>query len=132
LTLLKIDPETVVKMEAAYPDFYIVQNPVDVTGSATSEDYRIGIEALMQDPNVDIIMPWFVFQDTPLEESIVEKLGELSRNGSKPILCGGMGGPYTSRMSVAIEEQGVPVYHTVREWLAAASAVAFRANTSSN
>lgn len=41
----------------------------------------------------------------------------------KPILCGAMGGPYTEQISRAIQEQGVPVYHTVREWVAAARAL---------
>ena len=62
----------------------MVQNPVDVTGSATSADYEAGIEALLQDPNIDIVMPWFVFQDTPLEEAIVQKLGRLTRRTTSP------------------------------------------------
>ena len=56
-----------------YPSFYIVQNPLDVTGSGTSSDYEIGIQALLDDPGVDIVMPWFVFQDVPLGEDIPEK-----------------------------------------------------------
>ena len=34
---------------------------------------------MLKDPNIDIAMPWFVFQDTPLEEDIVQKLGRLTR-----------------------------------------------------
>ena len=41
-------------------------------------DYEAGIEALLRDPNIDIVMPWFVFPDTPLEEDIVQKLGQLN------------------------------------------------------
>jgi 3-hydroxypropionyl-CoA synthetase (ADP-forming) len=65
-------------------------------------------------------MPWFVFQDTPLDEAIVEKLGRLNREYHKPILVGALGGPYTQRMSQAIEVEGVPVFHSVRDWIAAA------------
>jgi 3-hydroxypropionyl-CoA synthetase (ADP-forming) len=118
--------ETLATLEDLYPPFYLVQNPLDVTGSATSEDYKNGIEGLLKDPNVDIVMPWFVFQDTPLEEHIVNVLAELSDSYDKPILCGAMGGPYTENMSTAIRAAGVPVYGTVREWVAAASAVAGR------
>ena len=126
LSLGTLDEATVARLRQAYPPFYLSQNPVDVTGSATSTDYEIGIEALLADPNVDAIMPWFVFQDTPLGEDIVEKLGRLSRPRIKPILCGGMGGPYTEKMSPALEAAGVPVYHSVREWVAAAGALARR------
>lgn len=118
--------ETLATLEDLYPPFYLVQNPLDVTGSATSEDYKNGIEGLLKDPNVDIVMPWFVFQDTPLEEDIVNVLAELSDSYDKPILCGAMGGPYTENMSTAIRAAGVPVCGTVREWVAAASAVAGR------
>ena len=96
------------------------------TGSATSEDYRVGIEALLAEPNIDIVMPWFVFQDTPLDESIVDILAVLSEASPKPILCGAMGGPYTERMGQAIEKRGVPLFYGVREWLAAARALCYR------
>jgi 3-hydroxypropionyl-CoA synthetase (ADP-forming) len=127
LTMQDLEPATIERLQAAYPGYYIVQNPVDVTGSATSEDYRLGIEALIEDPNVDIIMPWFVFQDTPLDEGIVEALARLS--GTKPILCGAMGGPYTARMGQELEARGVPLFDSIRPWLAAARAVSYRANT---
>jgi 3-hydroxypropionyl-CoA synthetase (ADP-forming) len=126
LSLGKLTDATVARLRQVYPPFYLAQNPVDVTGSATSADYEVGIEALLADPGVDVVMPWFVFQDTPLDEEIVAKLGRLSRQRIKPILCGGMGGPYTEKMSRAIEAAGVPVYRTVREWVAAAGALARR------
>lgn len=125
LAMPDLDPTTVGQLKAVYPGYYIVQNPVDVTGSATSQDYRLGIEALIEDSNIDVIMPWFVFQDTPLDEGIVDVLAELSR--AKPILCGAMGGPYTKKMGQALEACGVPLFDEVRPWLAAARAVSYRA-----
>ena len=128
LNMPDIAPKTVERLKAVYPGYYVVQNPVDVTGSATSQDYRLGMEALLEDPNVDIIMPWFVFQDTPLDEGIIDVLGELSDRRVKPILCGAMGGPYTEWISKEIECRGVPVFGTVRQWLAAAHALSYRAS----
>jgi 3-hydroxypropionyl-CoA synthetase (ADP-forming) len=112
------------KLKQAYPFFYLVQNPLDVTGSASSADYEIGIETLLEDAQIDIVMPWFVFQDTPLAEDIVERMGRLNKSRRKPIVVGAMGGPYTAAMSLALEEQGIPVFHSVREWVAAAGALA--------
>lgn len=126
LEMKDLSDATVAALRQAYPPFYVVQNPVDVTGSATTSDYVIGIDALLKDPNVDIVMPWFVFQDTPLGEDIAEALGELSRSYDKPILVGGTGGPFTARMSQAVEAQGVPVYASVRQWIAAAMGLAHR------
>ncbi len=124
LQMLKLSQATLTSLQEAYPPFYLVQNPIDVTGSGTSRDYEVGIESLLQDETIDIVMPWFVFQDTPLGEDIVEKLGRLNRDYHKPILAGTLGGPYTARMSQAIEAQGVPVFQSVRDWMAAAYGLA--------
>ncbi len=126
LEIPELSPETLRNLADVYPPFYVVQNPIDVTGSATSTDYEVGIETCMHDPQVDIVMPWFVFQDTPLGEDIVQMLGRLTREYDKPILVGAIGGgPFTVRMSQAIEAEGVPVFHSVREWIAAARGLAF-------
>jgi 3-hydroxypropionyl-CoA synthetase (ADP-forming) len=121
LEIAKLEPGVLKTMEEHYPAFYIVKNPIDVTGSATSDDYLFAMECLLRDPNVHVIMPWFVFQDTPLDEGIVEGLDRLNRKSGKPILCGAAGGPYTRRMAAAIEEVGVPVLPSAHLWAAAAS-----------
>ncbi len=125
LEMPDLTPETVDHLTASYPPYYIVQNPIDVTGSGTSTDYEVGIEALLKAPNIDVVMPWFVLQDTPLEEDIVQRLGRLTRAYDKPILVGAMGGPYTQRMAKAIEAEGVPVFQSVSDWIAAARGLAF-------
>ncbi|MGP8221972.1 MAG: acyl-CoA synthetase, partial [Acidimicrobiales bacterium] len=117
-----LSEETASGLRAVYPPYYLVQNPIDVTGSATSEDYEKGISALVHDPAVDIVMPWFVFQNSPLDEGIVAAMERLN-TGGKPIVCGAMGAPYTKKMSGAIEAVGVPVFHSIRDWVAAAYAL---------
>jgi 3-hydroxypropionyl-CoA synthetase (ADP-forming) len=124
LEMADLSPDTIRHLSQVYPAFYIIQNPLDVTGSASSGDYETGIRALLEDPNVDIVMPWFVFQDTPLGEDIVEVLDRLSRSHNKPIVCGAIGGDYTRKMGRALEEKRVPVYFSVREWMCAASGLA--------
>lgn len=124
LEVAVLEEATHTAMAAQLPSFYITRNPVDVTGSGTAREYQLVIEALLRDPNVDIVMPWFVFQDTPLEEDIISYLAEFHRQRRKPILCGGIGGPYTAKMSAAIEETQVPVYHSIQGWIAAAASLA--------
>jgi 3-hydroxypropionyl-CoA synthetase (ADP-forming) len=109
-----------------YPPTYIIQsgNPCDITGSANADDYRFAIQTFMDDPNVDIVMPWFVFQDDPLEETIVDVLASFQKQKKKPILIGAMGGPFTRKISQRIEDTDVPVYFSVTEWVTAAGAMA--------
>jgi 3-hydroxypropionyl-CoA synthetase (ADP-forming) len=120
LQLATLSAATLEYLNGVYPSFYIVSNPLDVTGSGSSADYEIGIQALLDDPGVDIVMPWLVFQDVPLNDDIPQKLSRLSRGATKPILCGATGGGYTHRMAAAIEAEGVPLFHSVRDWVAAA------------
>jgi 3-hydroxypropionyl-CoA synthetase (ADP-forming) len=118
---------TLAAMRAAFPPYFVVGNPLDVTGSATSKDYDAGLAFLLGDANVDLVMAWFVFQDAPLDEGIIEVLASLpARFPGKPILCGASGGAYTGRISREIESRGVPVLATVTEWLAAAAALTTR------
>ena len=126
LSLAKVTEDTRKKMVEHFPPTYIVGkgNPADVTGGANADDYRFTIQSFMDDPNVDIIMPWFVFQDDPLEETIIDYLAEFSNQRKKPVIVGGNGGPYTQKISALIEQKGVPVYDDIRTWAAVASALA--------
>lgn len=134
LELASVTPESTQKMVEHFPPTYVVGkgNPVDVTGGASAEDYRFVIQTFMGDQNVDIVMPWFVFQDDPLDEIIIKYLADFSKKKKKPLLVGGNGGPYTQKVSSLIEEKGVPVYDDLRDWVAAASALAQWGKISSN
>jgi 3-hydroxypropionyl-CoA synthetase (ADP-forming) len=124
LQVAELSEETKKSLKDHYPSTYVIGNPCDITGSANADDYRFAIQSFMDDPNIDIIMPWFVFQDDPLEESIVDVLASFQKQKKKPILVGAMGGPFTEKISHQIEDANVPVYHSVIEWVIAAGALA--------
>ena len=124
LQVAELSEQTRQAFQAHYPPTYVTGNPCDITGSATADDYRFAIQAFMEDPNVDILMPWFVFQDDPLEETIVDVLAAFQERAAKPMVVGAMGGPFTLSISQRIEDARIPVYHSVIEWVAAAGALA--------
>lgn len=124
LVVAEISEATKKAFKEHYPPTYVIGNPCDITGSANADDYRFAIQTFIDDPNVDIIMAWFVFQDDPLEASIVDVLAEFQKNKKKPILVGAMGGPFTQRISNEIEDRNVPVYPSVTSWVAAAGSLA--------
>lgn len=123
LELVRLERRSVKSMRDHFSFFYLVENPVDVTGSASAADYEYVIRTLLDDKNVNIIMPFFVFQDTPLDESIVERMAALVKEAKKPIIGCAAGGPYTVRMSRALTAVGIPVFPDVVQWVAAASAL---------
>ena len=112
-------------MKARFPPTVPIHNgnPADVGGGATADDYRFVIQQFYDEKNVNIAMPWFVFQDDPLEETIVGYLANFSKKKAKPLLVGANGGPYTEKMSKLVEKKGIPVYDDLRTWVAAASAL---------
>ena len=124
LELAQLSDQTMKSFKEHYPATYVIGNPCDVTGSASADDYRFAIQAFLDDPNVDIVMPWFVFQDDPLEEKIVDILGDLQKKKKKPILVGAMGGPFTEKISKKIEAFNIPVYESVITWITAAGSLA--------
>ena len=125
LRIAAVSDDSRQKMVEQFPPTYVIGsgNPADVTGGASAEDYQFVIKTFLDDSNVDIVMPWFVFQDDPLDEIIVDYLKEFSGIGKKPLLVGGNGGPYTEKVTAMIEKNKVPVYSDLRDWVAAASAL---------
>nr|ACY24463.1 CoA-binding domain-containing protein [uncultured crenarchaeote 29d5] len=124
LELAQLSDQTMKSFKEHYPATYVIGNPCDVTGSASADDYRFAIQAFLDDPNIDIVMPWFVFQDDPLEEKIVDILADFQKQRKKPILVGAMGGPFTEKISKKIEEFNIPVYQSVITWITAAGSLA--------
>lgn len=124
LEVANLSEQSISTFKSHYPPTYVIGNPCDVTGSANAADYKFAIQTFMDDPNVDIIMPWFVFQDDPLEETIVEILSDFNKQRRKPILVGALGGPFTQKMATRLEENEVPVYQSVNTWATAAGSLA--------
>ena len=126
LTIGKLSPKLLKKMKDRFPPAVPIHsgNPADVGGGATADDYRFVIQQFMDEKNIDIAMPWFVFQDDPLEETIVDHLSDFQKKRTKPLLVGCNGGPYTEKMAKLVEKHKIPVYQDLRTWVAAASALA--------
>ncbi|MER5174593.1 MAG: acetate--CoA ligase family protein [Candidatus Nitrosocosmicus sp.] len=132
LEVANLGDQSISSFKSHYPPTYVIGNPCDITGSANAADYKFAIQTFMDDPNVDIIMPWFVFQDDPLEENIIEILSEFNKQRKKPILVGALGGPFTQKMADKLEENQVPVYQSVNTWATAAGSLAKWSNLSDN
>ncbi|MCS7386985.1 MAG: CoA-binding protein [archaeon GB-1867-005] len=103
--------ETIEKLRSRLPPYALIGNPVDLTGSATTKDYLNAGEALLEDPNVNILALFFVFQDTPLEDEVVYEVAKLRKYG-KPIVAMAAGGPYTHRQIKKLQENGIPTFPT--------------------
>jgi acetyl coenzyme A synthetase (ADP forming)-like protein len=109
LNLATFTPKTKEKLKTLLPSFCIIHNPVDLTGSATSHEYKVSMELILKDSNVDLLIVFLVLQDTPLDDNIVNIIPKMQRWG-KPVICCASGGPYTRTQSRKLETRGIPTY----------------------
>ena len=126
LELARLSDETKQSLRKELSPFTIVENPVDLTGSATPEDYEIAINHLLDDPNVDILFVFFVHQNAPMSKDIVRIMNEANKKAremGKALLAGAAGGPYTISINKEMEKSGIPTYPIPERLVAAAKAL---------
>jgi 3-hydroxypropionyl-CoA synthetase (ADP-forming) len=114
LKLADLGEDSMKKLKESLPDYCVFSNPLDLTGSAKANWYSIALDILKQDENVDIIMPFFVFQDAPLSETI-EELHEIMdkvNENKKTMLCVASGGEFTKKQIERLQSKKIPCIPT--------------------
>ncbi|MFX1562948.1 MAG: acetate--CoA ligase family protein [Promethearchaeota archaeon] len=75
------------QLHAKLPYYYSVKNPVDLTGSATAEQFAFALNTLLDSDEIDgiIVIPLFM---TPLldADQVSQSIIEASNQGKKPVL----------------------------------------------
>jgi 3-hydroxypropionyl-CoA synthetase (ADP-forming) len=127
VSLSELSESTISQLKEHLPDYCVFSNPLDITGSATAQWYKHSIEIVKQDENVDILMPFFVFQDAPLSESIVELQEYMDElNGrDKPMLCVSLGGEFTKKQITQFQKNKIPCVPTPRRAVFALDRIAW-------
>jgi acyl-CoA synthetase (NDP forming) len=110
LAMAKMSPKTIKILKKAYPPHVVVKNPIDLTGDADTERYRIAIEAAMDDPNVDMVAVIILFQIPTLTPDIVDVVSAISDRKQKPLIVLAAGGRYTEVLKKSLEDFGVPCF----------------------
>ncbi|UCD93185.1 MAG: CoA-binding protein [Methanobacteriota archaeon] len=121
LELARLAEDTIDELRYRLPPFCIIDNPLDITGSADAEMYELSLKELAKDENVDILMPFYVFQDGPIAATVddmVESLKELA-TGEKPIVSVAAGGAFTKKQQLRFQEIGIPVIPTADRMISA-------------
>ncbi len=112
----KFSDETIEKFEklkkdGKMPSFATNFNPLDLTGSATSEMFELGTKILLEDPEIYGVMVFGLHHAPAMQEDFVDKIVNLSRNYLKPVVTCDIG---ETEMAMHIrgrfDKQGVPAY----------------------
>ncbi|MBT9150780.1 MAG: Succinate--CoA ligase (ADP-forming) subunit alpha [candidate division WS2 bacterium] len=110
LRLATLNKNTVDLLIENLPPAANFYNPVDVLGDAQSDTYRISIEALLEDSNVDGVVAILAPQAMTDIVNISKAVGEASRKYNKPILCSFMGGREMKAGIDSLKKYSVPNY----------------------
>lgn len=110
LSLEEPSAETVKKLRKQFPPTYIVKNPIDLTGSARSEDYDKALDAVMKDKKSDIILLIILYQTPELDTNVVGTVIKYNKLKKKPILVISMGGDFTQKYKNILEKHQVPCF----------------------
>ncbi len=116
LNVKKFSEETIakfekLKQEGKIPRFATNLNPVDLTGSVTSEMFEEGTRILFEDPEIDGIIVLGLHHLPALQEDFVDRVAALSKKYTKSVVACDVG---ETEMALHIRSRfdkfGIPAY----------------------
>jgi len=110
LELAEISPKSRKGMKKRLPGYFVVKNPIDLTGNATSKEFGIALDAAIKDSNVDMVITVVLFQTPALDANVTEVIAERARACKKPFVVVSAGGRYTEVLKKKIEDAGIPSF----------------------
>ncbi len=113
MKMAELSEETKRKIREEVVPFASVENPVDMTAQASDDDYDGVLAALNEDPNVDAILVYALFQTPLISEKLVDIITKWHREGDKPIVVGTIGSEFAMNMMKRFENNKVPVYPSI-------------------
>ncbi|HUF51169.1 MAG TPA: acetate--CoA ligase family protein, partial [Longimicrobiales bacterium] len=111
LSVAELSPETQQRLRQNLPEEASVRNPVDMIATATPESYRIALEAVLADPNVDAAIAAFVPPLRVRQQDVARSIVAAHKaHPDKPMLAVLMGREGLPEGRAGLTENGVPGY----------------------
>jgi acyl-CoA synthetase (NDP forming) len=130
LTVKRLSNEIVeefekLKLEGKLPKFATNLNPVDLTGSATSEMFELAARILLDAQEIDGLVLLGLHHTPALQEDFVDRIASLVKPCAKPVVACDIG---ETEMAMFIrsrfEKQGIPAYSSPEDAARAMAALA--------
>jgi acetyltransferase len=111
LRLASLSSSTIDILRKSLPPMAAIYNPVDVLGDARADRYRVAIENLLKDPNVDALITILTPQAVTEPEETAKAIIELNKlYHEKPIVSVFIGGERVEKAVKLLIDNGIPVY----------------------
>jgi acetyl coenzyme A synthetase (ADP forming)-like protein len=99
------------KEDGKLPKFATNLNPVDITGSGTSEMFEMAVEILFQDPDVHGIILLGLHHTPALQEDYIDRVAKVANKYDKPIVACDIGETEMAlHTRFRFDKLGIPAY----------------------
>lgn len=110
LKIAALSKNTIDYLRSSLPAMANVYNPVDVLGDAGADRYKLAIEKVVEDPNVDTVLVILTPQAMTEIEKTAEVIAEVSDQTDKTIVASFMGGKRIETAFKIMCQRNVPNY----------------------
>jgi acetyltransferase len=93
-----------------FPEEASLANPIDMIASANAQSYRIAVEAVLADPNVDAVIATFVPPLGIRQEDVAEAIVSVAAQADKPVMAVLMGREGLPQGLAELNAAGIPGY----------------------
>ena len=120
LVMARLAQATKDRIKAGTFEFTSCENPVDITASAGDDMFSKGLDALIDDPGVDIIICIAFFAPPGVTENLIDIIVDKNARTDKPILVFTKYGPFTDNRIKNFFHAGVVAFPSVERAVKAA------------
>jgi acetyltransferase len=110
--LARLEDASTTQLSTVLPAWWSHGNPIDVLGDAPPERFAQAVEIAQADPNVDAVLVMLTPQSMTDSTGTAERVVEVSRRGSKPVLATWIGGARVKEGARRLQAGGIPCYET--------------------
>jgi acetate---CoA ligase (ADP-forming) len=111
LSVAELSEETQSRLRQHLPEEASVRNPVDMIASATPDSYRIALEAVLSDPNIDAAIAAFVPPLRVRQQDVARSIvAARQTHPDKPMLAVLMGRAGLPEGRADLRDAGIPAY----------------------
>ncbi len=119
----ELEKETQEQLRIVLPEEASVSDPIDVVGDADAQRYKVALESVIADRNVDNIIVLLTPQVTTEVEKTAQIIADVSKKSSKPIIAAFVGGLRVEKGHKFLLKMGIPAFYFPDNALKALKAV---------
>lgn len=110
LSLATLQDDTIAQLRAVMNPAAQVENPVDMLGGATPEEYQLAMELILADDNVDAVIPVLVPQALVNSAAVAQTWVDTVKATGKPVASCIMGEASVQKAFEILRANGIPSF----------------------